>query len=134
MLTIKELVFSVQRDQALQLEATILNIMGALLGIGWSALGMFLSSLRPYDSASARAIPAAFLIILVFAGESRLRAVNFVCSSRNRLVAAGWIKSRLPRLSLSTRISMFVAIFMLTTDISVHGVSDHLPSDAPERG
>jgi len=68
-ITVKELVFPAQNDLAQQLETTILNITGALVGIGVSAFAMFLASLVPYDSSSSRAIQAAFLIALVFCGE-----------------------------------------------------------------
>jgi hypothetical protein len=68
-LTVKELVFSVQNDLAQQLEITVLNLAGALTSIGTSALALYLSSLLPYNSPSSRVIPAIFLIIIVFGGE-----------------------------------------------------------------
>ena len=66
--TLKELVFSVNETLPQQLEATFLNLAGAIIGIGISTLARFLSALRPDDSASARAIPAIFLVVLAFFG------------------------------------------------------------------
>ncbi|OCH95253.1 hypothetical protein OBBRIDRAFT_614539 [Obba rivulosa] len=98
-LALKELVFSVQENLAQQLELTVLNIMGALLGIGVSTLAKYLASLFPPDSAASRAICAVFLLLITF--------------------FAGLVKSRLARLQLSTRISCFVSIWILTNDIGV---------------
>ncbi|TCD67659.1 hypothetical protein EIP91_012169 [Steccherinum ochraceum] len=98
-LSLKELVFSVQENLAQQLELTVLNIMGALLGIGLSTLSKFGASRTPLDSASGRAICAVTLIVISF--------------------FAGLIKSRLPRLQLSTRISCFVSVWILTMNIGV---------------
>ncbi|KAI0060839.1 hypothetical protein BV25DRAFT_1827399 [Artomyces pyxidatus] len=98
-LTLKELVFAVQDNLAQHVEATILNIMGAMFGIAVSCFGRYLSSLRPDNSASSRAIPAVCLIIIIF--------------------TAGWVKSRLPRLQMSARISCFISIWILTTDVGI---------------
>ena len=68
LLTLKELVFSAQETLAQHLEATILNITGALFGIGLSTLARFLASLQPDLSASSRAIPAVFLVCITFFG------------------------------------------------------------------
>ncbi|KAH8108201.1 hypothetical protein BXZ70DRAFT_46056 [Cristinia sonorae] len=96
-LALKELVFSVQENLAQQLEATILNIMGALLGIGISTLAKFAASKTVLGSAAGRAICAVTLISICF--------------------IAGLIKSRLPRLHLSARISCFLSVWILTIDI-----------------
>ncbi|KAK7689181.1 hypothetical protein QCA50_007872 [Cerrena zonata] len=96
-LALKELVFSVQENLAQQLESTVLNIMGALFGIGLSTLAKYIASLYEHDSINGRACCATFLI-----------AISFF---------AGLIKSRLPRLQLSTRISCFVSVWLLTTNI-----------------
>ncbi|KAI0085393.1 hypothetical protein BDY19DRAFT_896736 [Irpex rosettiformis] len=96
-LALKELVFSVQASLAQQLELTVLNILGAFLGIAVSTLAKFIASRYPNDSATARGTCAVFLVIISF--------------------FAGLIKSRLPRLQLSTRISCFVSIWILTNDI-----------------
>ncbi|TFK82012.1 hypothetical protein K466DRAFT_531014, partial [Polyporus arcularius HHB13444] len=96
-LALKELVFSVQESLAQQLELTCLNILGALLGIGISSLGKYLASLSGPDSPRARVTCAVFLIVISF--------------------LAGLAKSRLVRLQLSTRISCFISIWILTTDI-----------------
>jgi hypothetical protein len=66
-LTIKAIVFYVQRDLALQLELTILNLAGALLGIGLSSLGLYLHLITP-SSAASRTIVAVFLVIISFLG------------------------------------------------------------------
>ena len=68
LLTLKELVFSAQETLAQHLEATILNIMGAFIGIGLSTLARYIASLRPDLSASSRAIPAVFLVSIAFLG------------------------------------------------------------------
>ncbi|KAI0688742.1 hypothetical protein BC835DRAFT_1407984 [Cytidiella melzeri] len=96
-LALKELVFSVQASLAQQLELTILNILGAFLGIAVSTLAKFIASRYPEDSANSRAVCALFLVLISF--------------------LAGLTKSRLPRLQLSTRISCFVSIWILTNDV-----------------
>ncbi|THH09172.1 hypothetical protein EW146_g8766 [Bondarzewia mesenterica] len=109
-LTFKELVFAVQENLGQQVEATVLNLMGACVGIALSTLARYLASLCPDDSASARTIPAIFLILICF--------------------MAGWAKSRLPRLQRSARISCFASIWILTTNVGssykVLGYSFHL--------
>ncbi|KII88794.1 hypothetical protein PLICRDRAFT_42030 [Plicaturopsis crispa FD-325 SS-3] len=95
-LTVKELVFSVQEDLAQQLEATVLNITGALIAIGISTLARYIATLMVPEAASTRAVLAVFLV-----------AISFF---------AGWIKSRLPRLQLSMRICCFISIWILTDD------------------
>ncbi|KAI0781250.1 hypothetical protein BD413DRAFT_462963 [Trametes elegans] len=106
-LALKELVFGVQDSLAQQLELTVLNILGALLGIGFSTLGKYLASLAGYDTISARATCAVFLILVTF--------------------FAGIAKSRLVRLQLSTRISGFVSVWLLTNNI---GAPSHVLSDS----
>ena len=69
LLTLKELVFSAQDTLAQHLEATILNITGALFGIGLSTFARYLASLRPDNTASSRAIPALFLVVIAFLGK-----------------------------------------------------------------
>ena len=68
LLTLKELVFSAQETLAQHVEATVLNITGALFGIGLSTLAIYLASLRPDLSASSRTIPALFLVGIAFFG------------------------------------------------------------------
>src|ERR1700733_11870079 len=68
-LALKELVFSAQDTLAQHLEATILNITGALFGIGLSTFARYLASLRPDNTASSRAIPAVFLVVIAFLGK-----------------------------------------------------------------
>ncbi|TFK42866.1 hypothetical protein BDQ12DRAFT_644760 [Crucibulum laeve] len=96
-LTVKELVFPVQDNLAQQVEITFLHLIGGLSGIAISALGKFLASLSSPGTAVSRFIPALFLITTCF--------------------LAGWGKSRLPRLTLASRIACFVAIWLLTWDI-----------------
>ncbi|GJE97050.1 Fusaric acid resistance protein-like [Phanerochaete sordida] len=98
-LALKELVFSVQESLAQQLELTILNILGALLGIAISTLGKFIAAQYPVDSATSRATCATFLVLISF--------------------FAGLVKSRLPRLNLSMRIGCFASIWILTDSIGV---------------
>ena len=69
LLTLKELVFSAQDTLAQHLEATILNITGALVGIGLSTFARYIASLRPDYTASSRAIPAVFLVVIAFLGK-----------------------------------------------------------------
>ncbi|KAG1778598.1 hypothetical protein EV702DRAFT_1178930 [Suillus placidus] len=98
-LSLKELVFSVQEDLAQQLEITIINITGALAGIGVSTFAKHLAAIPQEGSATSRLIPAVFLVTISF--------------------FAGWAKSRLPRLHLSARISCFVSIWLLTENIGI---------------
>ncbi|KAG1832744.1 hypothetical protein EV424DRAFT_1469474 [Suillus variegatus] len=98
-LSLKELVFSVQEDLAQQLEITIINITGALAGIGVSTFAKYLATIPQEGSVTSRFIPAVFLVIISF--------------------FAGWAKSRLPRLHLSARISCFVSIWLLTDNIGI---------------
>lgn len=67
-LTLKELVFSVQEDLAQQLEATVLNIMGALIGIGLSTFANYIASVSADKILTARLIPAVFLVAISFFG------------------------------------------------------------------
>ncbi|KAF8892705.1 hypothetical protein BD779DRAFT_1436676 [Infundibulicybe gibba] len=99
-MTVKELVFSVQETLAQQIEATFLHLTGGFLGIGLSLLGHYFASLCAVDSSAARAISAVFLALICF--------------------GAGWLKSRLPRLTLSARIACFVSIWLLTLKSSDH--------------
>jgi hypothetical protein len=68
-LALKELIFSVQETLAQHLEATILNIMGALLSIALSTLAKWLATLPRFDSINSRIIPAAFLVLISFLGK-----------------------------------------------------------------
>lgn len=100
MLSLKELVFSVQEDLAQQLEITIINITGALVGIGISTFARYLAAIPQEGSVTSRLIPAVFLVTISF--------------------FAGWAKSRLPRLHLSARISCFVSIWLLTDKMGIN--------------
>ncbi|KAL0578438.1 hypothetical protein V5O48_003537 [Marasmius crinis-equi] len=95
-LTLKELVFAPQENLAQHLECLILSLMGGMLAIAISLLGLYLSSLAEPDSGLARAVPALFLAFTCFLG--------------------GWVKSSLPRLVLATRIASLVWIWLFTTD------------------
>jgi hypothetical protein len=118
LLTLKELVFSAQDTLAQHLEATILNITGALFGIGLSTFARYVASLRPDYTASSRAIPAVFLFIIAFLGKWHSSVYRILTNG----ILAGWAKSRLPRLQLSARISCFVSIWFLTTNVGISSV------------
>jgi hypothetical protein len=95
-LTIQTLAFFAQDTLAAQIEVTLLNLVfGALLGIGWSLLATVLASRCSAYGPGARTILAVFLVTAAF--------------------LTGWMKSRLPRLTLSARICAFICIWMLTT-------------------
>ncbi|TFY68062.1 hypothetical protein EVJ58_g1227 [Rhodofomes roseus] len=96
-LPFQALVFGVQESLAQQLELTALNIAGALCGIGFSTLGKYVASLTGEGSARARVICSVFLVTISF--------------------CAGLVKSRLVRLTLSMRISLFASVWLLTLDI-----------------
>ncbi|KAF8633737.1 hypothetical protein AX17_004393 [Amanita inopinata Kibby_2008] len=96
-LTVKELVFSVQENLAQQLEATFLHLAGGFAGIGLSTLGNYISSLPEPNGVTARMTPALFLVTVCF--------------------IAGWLKSRLPRLTKACRIACFLSIWLLTENI-----------------
>jgi hypothetical protein len=68
-LTVNVLVFGAQEDLAQQLEATVLNVAGSLLAIWLSALGIYLASTVGEESASSRALQAAWLVLIVFGGK-----------------------------------------------------------------
>ncbi len=118
LLTLKELVFSAQDTLAQHLEATILNITGALFGIGLSTFAKYVASLRPDYTASSRAIPAVFLVVIAFLGKQHSPVSRLLTNG----TLAGWAKSRLPRLQLSARISCFVSIWLLTTNVGISSV------------
>jgi hypothetical protein len=67
-LTQKELVFSAQVNLSEQLEITALNILGILIGIGMSALGIHLSSLLGRETVRCRALQAFWLVMVIFIG------------------------------------------------------------------
>lgn len=69
-LSLKELVFSVQEDLAQQIEITVLNITGALIAIGASTFAKYLATLPQQGSATSRLIPAVSLVIISFFGSS----------------------------------------------------------------
>ncbi len=117
-LALKELIFGVQENLAQQLELTMLNILGALTGIGVSTLAKYIASLAGQDTAGARATCFIFLISISFFGEQLLQ-LSLPSVSRS---TAGIIKSRLVRLQLSTRISCFISIWLLTNDIGLPAV------------
>ncbi|KAJ8080407.1 hypothetical protein PM082_017240 [Marasmius tenuissimus] len=103
-LTLKELGFSPQENLAQHLECLILDLMGGMLAIAISLLGLYLSSLARPESALARAIPGIFLAFTSFIG--------------------GWVRSALPRLTLATRVASLVCIWLLT--ISAGEVDDYM--------
>lgn len=66
-LTVKELVFSVQGNLSSQIENTLLNLCGALLGVGISSLARYFASLSS-RSLDERIICAASLVAISFFG------------------------------------------------------------------
>ncbi|KAH7881894.1 Fusaric acid resistance protein family-domain-containing protein [Phlebopus sp. FC_14] len=98
-LSLKDLVFSVQGDLTQQIEVTVLNITSALAGIGISTLAKYLTTLPSQGSPTFCLIPWLSLTSIAF--------------------IAGWVKSRLPRLHLSARISCFVSVWILTENLGV---------------
>lgn len=80
-LALKELVFSVQASLAQQLELTILNILGALMGIAVSTLGKFIAAQSHEDSPAARGICALFLVLICFFGENIPLLLQGVCTN-----------------------------------------------------
>jgi hypothetical protein len=93
--------------------------MGGLAGIGLSAFAKYISSLPSNETVIARTIPALFLVAISFFGIAKIIYPYSVINSR---FTAGWLKSRLPRLTLSTRIACFISIWMLTTDVGLEQV------------
>jgi hypothetical protein len=71
-LSLKELIFSVQEDLAQQIEITVLNLTGALAGIGVSTFAKYLATLPQEGSAVSRLIPAVFLVTISFFGSSSI--------------------------------------------------------------
>lgn len=69
LLTVKELIFAIQENLAQQLEGTVLNVMGALAAIGTSTLAKYLANLPEAHTATARIIPAVFLVFITLVGE-----------------------------------------------------------------
>lgn len=100
-LTIKELVFPPSTSPSAQIEATVVNMAGALFGLGWSNLGLVCATYaaRRYgvDSNACRAIRAIFLLVLGF--------------------LTGLARSWLPRLTFAARGAGLVSAFLLTTDL-----------------
>ena len=68
-ITVKELIFAVQENLAQQLEGTALNVMGALFAVGISTVAKSLANLQGMNAATARTIPAIFLVFIAFVGE-----------------------------------------------------------------
>lgn len=63
-LALKELVFAVQASLAQQLELTVLNILGAIMGIAVSTLAKFIAVQSDEDSPASRATRALFLVLV----------------------------------------------------------------------
>ncbi|KAH7318022.1 Fusaric acid resistance protein family-domain-containing protein [Rhizoctonia solani] len=100
-LTVKELVFPPSTSPSAQIEATVVNMAGALFGLGWSNLGLVCATYaaRRYgvDSDAPRTIRAVFLLVLGF--------------------LTGLSRSSLPRLTFASRAAGLVSAFLLTTDL-----------------
>jgi hypothetical protein len=89
--TVKELVFSVQETLAQQLEATVLNLMGATAGIFLSTLARAIADRFPFESLEARAVCAVFLISIAFFG-----AWISVCMLSTLMVYPSWMEQKSP--------------------------------------
>ncbi|CAE6444637.1 unnamed protein product [Rhizoctonia solani] len=100
-LTVKELVFPPSTSPSAQIEASVVNMGGALFGLGWSNLGLVCATYaaRQYgvDSDAPRTIRAIFLLLLGF--------------------FTGLARSWLPRLTFASRAAGLVSAFLLTTDL-----------------
>ncbi|KAG9082338.1 hypothetical protein FRC06_005114, partial [Ceratobasidium sp. 370] len=87
-----------------QIEATVVNMAGALFGLSWSNLGLacatFAAQRYGVDSSASRAIRAVFLLILGF--------------------LTGLARSSLPRLTFASRAAGLVSAFLLTSDLGSH--------------
>lgn len=68
-LTLKELVFSVQENLAQQIEATIFHLSGGMLGLSLSMLGKYLASHANPLNSTGRGILALSLVAICFLGE-----------------------------------------------------------------
>ncbi|KAF8746408.1 Fusaric acid resistance protein-like [Rhizoctonia solani] len=96
-ITAKDLSFPPSTNPSAQVEALVVNMIGVLIGLGWSNLGLACAAFaaRRYgpDSSESRAIRACFLVFLGF--------------------LAGLVRSRMPRLTLASRAvscSLFVSL------------------------
>ncbi|KAG8735520.1 hypothetical protein FRC10_010422 [Ceratobasidium sp. 414] len=99
-----ELVFPPSTSASAQIEATVVNMAGALFGLSWSNLGLacatFAAQRYGVDSSASRAIRAIFLLILSF--------------------LTGLARSGLPRLTFASRAAGLVSAFLLTSDLASH--------------
>lgn len=67
-LTYRELCFGIGQDLAEQVEATVLNLSGALTGIAISTLANYIALISKKDDTDSRLIPALFLSAVAFIG------------------------------------------------------------------
>ncbi|KAF8682374.1 Fusaric acid resistance protein-like [Rhizoctonia solani] len=92
-----DLSFPPSTNPSAQVEALVVNMIGVLIGLGWSNLGLACAAFaaRRYgpDSSESRAIRACFLVFLGF--------------------LAGLVRSRMPRLTLASRAVCFIGIWLL---------------------
>ncbi|CEL51517.1 putative protein C26F1,08c OS=Schizosaccharomyces pombe (strain 972 / ATCC 24843) GN=SPAC26F1.08c PE=4 SV=1 [Rhizoctonia solani AG-1 IB] len=96
-LTAKDVSFPPSANPSAQIEGLAVNIIGVLIGLGWSNLGLACAAFtaRRYgiDSGESRAVRGCFLIVLGF--------------------FAGLVRSRMPRLTLACRAVSFVGIWLI---------------------
>ncbi|CAE6336631.1 unnamed protein product [Rhizoctonia solani] len=96
-LTAKDVSFPPSANPSAQVEGLAVNIIGVLIGLGWSNLGLACAALaaRRYGvgSGESRAVRACFLVVLGF--------------------FAGLVRSRMPRLTLACRAVSFVGIWLI---------------------
>jgi hypothetical protein len=100
----------VQEDLAQQLEATVLNTMGAFMGIGISTFAKYIASISTHESFNTRLIPALFLVTISFFGKHLTGSNNPCVDSR-----ASWLDKK----SL-TAITVINSHIMLCIDMDSH--------------
>ncbi|KAF8710315.1 Fusaric acid resistance protein-like, partial [Rhizoctonia solani] len=96
-LTAKDVSFPPSANPSAQIEGLAVNIIGVLIGLGWSNLGLACAAFtaRRYGigSAESRAVRGFFLVVLGF--------------------FAGLVRSRMPRLTLACRAVSFIGIWLI---------------------
>lgn len=90
------------------LQITLIGILGAAVGVGWSALAVEIGCIANrragrVGSVGARIAPALFLATIAFAG--------------------GYGKSKFPRLSTGFMLSIFVSIWLISSGVAIDRVS-----------
>ncbi|ELU44092.1 hypothetical protein AG1IA_01875 [Rhizoctonia solani AG-1 IA] len=113
-LTAKDVSFPPSANPSAQIEGLAVNIIGVLIGLGWSNLGLACAAFtaRRYGigSAESRGVRGFFLVVLGSFGKSQ----NHIYRTRNDcLHEAGLVRSRMPRLTLACRAVSFIGIWLI---------------------